>query len=102
MHPQLCLTLCDPMSCTSARPLCPWDFSGKSGLRFPSPGDLLDPRIEPESPVLVGGFFTTEPPRKPREFRAVDNLCIARLADLQWGEGGNFHGKYKNRRTDCQ
>ena len=59
MYPQLCLTLCDPMNCSSARPLCPWDFSGKSGLRFPSPGDLLDPGIEPESPVLAGGFFTT-------------------------------------------
>ena len=33
-----------------------------SGLLFPSPGDLPDPGIEPESPALVGGFFTTEPP----------------------------------------
>ena len=34
-----------------------WD-----GLPFPSPGDLPEPGIEPESPVtpaLVGGFFTT-------------------------------------------
>ena len=37
-----------------------------SGLPFPSPGDLPDPGIEPMSPVLAGGFFTTEPPRKPR------------------------------------
>ena len=34
-----------------------------SGLPFPSPGDLPDPGIEPMSPVLAGGFFTTEPPR---------------------------------------
>ena len=33
-----------------------------SGLPFPSPGDLLDPEIEPESPASAGGFFTTEPP----------------------------------------
>ena len=30
-----------------------------SGLPFPPPGDLPDPGIEPESPVLAGGFFTT-------------------------------------------
>ena len=32
-----------------------------SGSPFPTPGDLPDPRIGPLSPVLVGGFFTTEP-----------------------------------------
>ena len=39
-----------------------------SGLSFPSPGDLSDPRIKhlfPVAPTLVGGFFTTEPPGKP-------------------------------------
>ena len=36
-----------------------------SGLPFPPPGDLPDPGIEPESPVLAGGFFTTEPPGEP-------------------------------------
>ena len=36
-----------------------------SGLPFPSPGDLSDPGIEPVSPALAGGFFTTEPPGKP-------------------------------------
>ena len=35
-----------------------------SGLRFSSPGDLPDPGIEPESPVLAGGLFTMEPPGK--------------------------------------
>ena len=32
-----------------------------SGLPFPSPGDLPDPGMEPESPALAGMFFTTEP-----------------------------------------
>ena len=36
-----------------------------SGLPFSSPGDLPDPGIKPVSPALAGGFFTTEPPRKP-------------------------------------
>ena len=35
-----------------------------SGLPFPSPGDLPDPGIEPMSPALAGGFFTTEPPAR--------------------------------------
>ena len=35
-----------------------------SGLPFPPPGDLPDSRIEPVSPALAGGFFTTEPPGK--------------------------------------
>ena len=40
-----------------------------SGLPFPSLGDLPKPRTEPGSPVspaLAGGFFTAEPPGKPR------------------------------------
>ena len=32
-----------------------------SGLPFPHPGDLPDPGIEPVSPALAGGFFTTAP-----------------------------------------
>ena len=36
------------------------------GLPFPPPGDLPDPGIEPTSPALAGGFFTTVPPGKPQ------------------------------------
>ena len=32
---------------------------------FPSPGDLLDPGIEPRSSALAGRFFTTEQSGKP-------------------------------------
>ena len=38
-----------------------------SGLPFPPPGDLPDPRIEPASlgsPALAGGFFTIQPSGK--------------------------------------
>ena len=34
-------------------------------MPVPSPRDLFEPEIEPESPALAGGFFTTEPPKKP-------------------------------------
>ena len=40
----------------------------RSGLPFPSTGDLLDPSIQlisPASPASAGEFFTTEPPGKP-------------------------------------
>ena len=37
-----------------------------SGLPFPSPGGLPDLGIELASPALAGGFFTTEPPEKPK------------------------------------
>ena len=42
-----------------------------SGLPFPSPGGLPDPGIKPTSPlspVLAGGFLTTEPPGEPQMF----------------------------------
>jgi len=35
-----------------------------SGLPFPSPGDLSDPRIEPGSPALQADALLSEPPRK--------------------------------------
>ena len=46
------------------------------GLPFSSPRDLPDPGIEPESPALVGRFFTTEPPGFPKEFHAGQHLHI--------------------------
>ena len=35
-----------------------------SGQPFLPPGHLPNPGMEPVSPVLAGGFFTTEPPGK--------------------------------------
>ena len=37
-----------------------------SGLPFPSPGDLPNPGIEPESPALQTDALLSEPPGKPR------------------------------------
>ena len=37
-----------------------------SELPFPSPGDLPDPGSQPRSPSLVDGFFTPDPPGKPK------------------------------------
>ena len=79
---QSCPTLL-PHGPYPSRLLCLWDFSGKntgvgwhfrlqgfflgflrqeywSGLAFPSPGVLPGSGIKPMSPLLAGGFFTTE------------------------------------------
>ena len=36
-----------------------------SGLPFPSPGDLPNPGIEPQSPALQADSLPSEPPEKP-------------------------------------
>ena len=51
---QSCLILCDPMGCSLPGSSIHGIFRQEywSGLSFPSPGDLHDPGIEPESPAL--------------------------------------------------
>ena len=52
---QLCPTLCDPMDYSLHQASPSKGFFRQeywSGLPFPSPGDLLDPGIEPGSPAL--------------------------------------------------
>ena len=51
-----------------------------SGLPFTSPGILPDPGIGPTSPALAGGFFTPEPPGKPKGlFIAVVKIQFTKL-----------------------
>ena len=46
-----------------------------SGLPFPSPGDLLNPGIEPGSPTLQADILPPEPPGKSLwERKGVSNL----------------------------
>ena len=66
----LCLTLCDRMDCSPAGSSAMGfpEQEYRSGLPSPSPGDLPDLQIEPESPTssaLGGKCFITEPPGKP-------------------------------------
>ena len=65
---QSCLTLCDPMDCGPLGSSVPRILQARilEWVAFPSPGDLPDPGIEPESPELTGRFFTTAPAGKPR------------------------------------
>ena len=73
-HPQSCSTPCNPVDCSLPGPSVhePSQARNWSWLPFPPPADLPDPGIKPLSPVspgLAGGFFTTEPPGKPRLHR---------------------------------
>ena len=63
---QSCLTLYDPLDYGPTSFLST-EFSRQeycSGFPFPSPGDLLDPEIEPESPALKADSLASEPPGK--------------------------------------
>ena len=53
-----------------------------NGLPFPPLADLPDPGIEPVSPALADGFFTTESPGKP-----IGTLSIEATS----GQGDSTH-----------
>ena len=58
---------CNSMDCVAHQAPLSMGFSRHeywSGLPFLPPEDFPDPGIEPTSPALAGGFFTTEPPGK--------------------------------------
>ena len=57
---QSCPTLCDPTDGSPPVSPVPGGFSRQehwSGLPFPSPGNLPDPRIKPMSLALAGRFL---------------------------------------------
>ena len=47
----------------------------RSGLAFPSPGDLPDPGMEPRSPTLQADTLTSEPPGKLRSKHVYKSSC---------------------------
>ena len=62
-----CLTLATPWTVACQVPPT-MGFSRQeywSGLPFPTPGDLPNPRIEPRSPALQADSLLTEPLGKP-------------------------------------
>ena len=82
LHP----THCDPWSVAHQAPLS-MGFSRQecwNGLPFPTPGNLLDPRIKPTSytsPALADRFFITAPPAKSwslsnRQWRPMEGICV--------------------------
>ena len=79
---QLCLTLCNPMdyfiqSMEFSRP------EYRSGLLFPSPGDLPNLGIKPRSPTLQADFLPAKPPGKPKN-TGVGSLSFLQQIFLAW------------------
>ena len=75
-----CPTLYDPMDVAHQTPLS-MAFPRQeywSGLPFPPPGDIPDPRVEPMSPALAGGFFTVEPLGKPMSANSTSTIFVTR------------------------
>ena len=65
-----CLTLLQPHGLQSTRLLCPCDFPGKNtgvGCHFLLPG-IFPTQGSNMSHALAGGFFTSEPPGKPKYY----------------------------------
>ena len=62
---QSCPTLCDPMDCSPPGPQFRQEYW--SELPFPSPGDLPDLGIEPQSPALPADSLPAELSGKPTD-----------------------------------
>ena len=89
---KLCLTLCNPLDYS------PPGFSVGfprqeywSQLPFPSSGDLPDPRIEPSSPALASGFFTSWAKRKPLDASINNEHTILSLHFYYCVQSSRFH-----------
>ena len=81
----------------ATRLLCPWDFPGKNTgvcCHFPSPGDLPDQEIEPESPVSpasAGGFFSTLAPGQSMGRKELD------MTNWLFFYSGQSHNQFQKR-----
>ena len=62
-----------------------------SGLSCPPPRNLPDPGIEPTS-ALAGGFFTSEPPGKPRQCPSLDGVQKRKHVSRNWKKTSFFCG----------
>ena len=103
---QSCLTLCDPMDCVAHQAPLSIEFSRQehwSGLPLPSPGDLPDPGIKPESPRLQVDSLPSEVPGKPihwstaaaaKSHQSCPTLCDPMDCSLP---GSSVHGIFQER-----
>ena len=64
-----------------------------SGLPYPSPGDLLDPWIEPRSPALQTDSLPPESPGKPKNIGVGSLLLLQRNFLTQESNWGLLHCK---------
>ena len=64
-----------------------------SGLPFPSPGNLPNPGIEPESPTVQADTLTSEPPGKPKS--RMDYFGVEGERVLDWRKSLHFSSCYQ-------
>ena len=64
---QSCRTLCDPIDCSQPGPSVHAVLQARilEWISIPSPGDLPNPGIKPQSPTLQADSLRPEPPVKP-------------------------------------
>ena len=80
---QSCLTLCDPIDYIARQAPLFVELSSQepwSGLPFPSPGDIPNPRIEPRSPELQEDSlpYIAKKKKKKKKISGVIKLKILR------------------------
>ena len=68
---QSCLTLCNPWTVARQAPL---SMEYWSGLPFPSPRDLPDPRIEPRSPAFQADSLPLSHQGSPKQADTTEAL----------------------------
>ena len=88
---QCCAVLSHSVVSDSLQLLCPWGFSRQKhwgGLPSPPPGDLLNPEIEPRSPVLQVELYPLSHPGKPKN-TGVGSLSLSQglfpTQESTWG-----------------
>ena len=94
---QLCLTVCDLLDCSLPGSSVHGIFQAgvRSGLPFHSPGDLLDPGIEPRSPILRADALTLVPlERKKKAIQSCPTFCDLLDCSLP---GSSIHGIFQAR-----
>ena len=91
---------------SSARLLCPWDFSGKNtevGCHFLLQGIFPEIKfVSLASPALAGKSFTTEPPGKPVDLLiAYFHFTVNPSSSVRWFSGRYVFKRYKKRPHGC-
>ena len=72
----------------------------RSGLSFPSPGDLPNPGVEPRSPALQADSLLPEPPGKLlKPFLSCDSL-VAFSVHREWKQGARHSSGWWNHKHD--
>ena len=85
---QLCPTLCNPQTIQSMEFSRPENWGGQS---FPSPGDFLNPGIEPRSPVLQADSLPAKPQGKPKNTGVASPSLFQQIFLTQESNWGLLH-----------